>query len=185
MSKAKWGTVAIGVCGVWWAFATARVGAEGLAGLDAQLNGTGRIGTYAPQGTHIATPDAGVLSTSRDPVPAMARINAAADDGAPAASVTDGGNEVQPTDGAVAACRVEIARRRRVPPAKIAASEVVVRFTIERSGRVRDAEALTAAGTDLEVAACAKRVLSDWVFAKRAKDATVVERTYRFATARP
>ena len=99
--------------------------------------------------------------------------------------MTDGGNEVQPTDGAVAACRVGIARRRRVPPAKIAASEVVVRFTIERSGRVRDAEALTAAGTDLEVAACAKRVLSEWVFAKRAKDATVVERTYRFATARP
>ena len=62
MTKARWGTVAIGVCGVWWAFATARVGAEGLAGLDAQLNGTGRIGTYAPQGTHIATPDAGVSS---------------------------------------------------------------------------------------------------------------------------
>ena len=164
MTKARWGTVAIGVCGVWWAFATARVGAEGLAGLDAQLNGTGRIGTYATQGTHI---------------------NAATDDGARAATVTDGGNEVQPTDGAVAACRVEIARRRRLPPAKIAASEVVVRFTIERSGRVRDAEALTAAGTDLEVAACAKRVLSEWVFPKRAKDATVVERTYRFANARP
>ena len=115
----------------------------------------------------------------------MAHLNAATDDGARTATVTDGGNEVQPTDGAVAACRVEIARRRRLPPAKIAASEVVVRFTIERSGRVRDAEALTAAGTDLEVAACAKRVLSEWVFAKRAKDATVVERTYRFANARP
>src|SRR5437763_1523719 len=73
-----------------------------------------------------------------------------------------------------------VARRRRVPPAKIAASTVVVRFTIERDGRVRDAEALIAAGTDLEVAACAKRVVSQWVFAKRAKDATVVERTYRF-----
>ena len=185
MTKARWGTVAIGVCGVWWAFATARVGAEGLAGLDAQLNGTGRIGTYAPHGTQIAKPDAGGSSTSRDPVPAMAHINAATADGARAATVTDGGDEVQPPDGAVAACRVEIARRRRVPPAKIAASEVVVRFTIERSGRVRDAEALTAAGTDLEVAACAKRVLSEWVFAKRPKDATVVERTYRFANARP
>jgi hypothetical protein len=28
-------------------------------------------------------------------------------------------------------------------------------------------------------------VLSEWVFAKRAKEATVVERTYRFAAARP
>jgi hypothetical protein len=177
--------IAIGVCGAWWAFATARAGAEGLAGLEAQLSGTGRIGTYAPQATHIATPDGGISSTSRDPVPAMARVNTASDDGARAARVTDGGDEIQPTDGAVAACRVEIARRRRVPPAKIAASAVVVRFTIERSGRVRDAEALTADGTDLEVAACAKRVLSEWVFAKRTKDATVVERTYHFANTRP
>jgi hypothetical protein len=185
MSRAKWGMVAVGVCGAWWAFATARVGAEGLAGLDAQLSGTGRIGTYAPHATHIATPDAGVSSMSRDAVPAMTRTSAATDDAARGAHVTDGGEEVQPTDGAVAACRVEIARRRRVPPAKVAANAVVVRFTIERSGRVRDAEALTAEGTDLEVAACAKRVLSEWVFAKRAKDATVVERTYRFANARP
>ena len=184
MTRAKWGTVAIGVCGLCWAF-SARVGAEGLAGLDAQLSGTGRIGTYAPQGTHIATPDAGVSSASRDPVPALARVDTDVNDGARAGHATDGGTEVQPTDGAVAACRIEIARRRRVPPAKIAASAVVLRFTIERSGRVRDAEALTADGTDLEVAACAKRVLSEWVFAKRAKDATVVERTYRFANARP
>ena len=181
MTRAKWGMVAIGVCGVWWAVATARAGAEGLTGLDAQLNGTGRIGTFAPQGMQIASPDAGATPAARDPMPAMARANAAAaDDGMRDARMTDGGNEVQPTDGAVAACRVEVARRRRVPPAKIAASTVVVRFTIERDGRVRDAEALIAAGTDLEVAACAKRVVSQWVFAKRAKDATVVERTYRF-----
>jgi hypothetical protein len=48
---------------------------------------------------------------------------------------------------------------------------------------VRDAEALSADGTDLEVAACAKRVLSEWVFAKRAQGGTVVERTYRFGPA--
>jgi hypothetical protein len=58
---------------------------------------------------------------------------------------------------------------------------VVVRFTIEKSGRVREAEALSAVDTDLEVAACAKRVLSDWKFPKRVRDAeVVVERTYRF-----
>jgi outer membrane biosynthesis protein TonB len=70
-----------------------------------------------------------------------------------------------------------------MPPAKIAAGTVVLRFTIEKSGRVRDAEALSADGTDLEVAACAKRVLSEWVFAKRAQGGTVVERTYRFGPA--
>src|SRR3954464_13359192 len=103
MTIGKWGMIAIGVCGAWWALGTARVGAEGLAGLDAQLSGTGRIGTYAPQATHIATPDGGVSSASRDPVPAMARLNTDPGDGVRAAHVTDGGNEVQPTDGAVAA----------------------------------------------------------------------------------
>lgn len=185
MTKKKWGIVAIGVCGAWWTVATARVDAEGLTGLDAQLSGTGRIGTYTPPSTHIAKPDAGEAAMTRDAVPALERISAADDEHARAVAATDGGEEVQPTDNAVMACRIEVARRRRVPPSMIAASSVVVRFTIELNGRVRNAEALTAEGTDLEVAACAKRVLSGWVFGKRAKGTTVVERTYRFVAARP
>jgi hypothetical protein len=122
-----------------------------------------------------------VPATGRDPVPAIAR--AGDEPSAQVAALPAGVSEldVRPTDDAVAACRIEVARRRHLPPAKIAAESVVVRFTIERSGRVRDAEALSAAGTDLEVAACAKRVLSEWKFAKRARDGIVVERTYRFA----
>jgi hypothetical protein len=183
MTKAKWGMVAIGVCGAWWAIATARVAAEGLAGLDAQLNETGRIGVYTPPATHIApgAPDGGnpKAGVTRDPEPVQARIDDAAER---ARHPADGGTLVQPTDSAVAACRVEVARRRRVPPSMIAATTVVLRFTIEPNGRVHNAEALSAPGTDLDVAACAKRVLSEWVFPKRLKDATQVERTYRFVT---
>jgi hypothetical protein len=178
--------IAIGVfvlCGA----ASAWVWADGLAGLDTQLTGTGRIGTYAPSdAARIAPPDAGAPINSRDPVAAAARANAedeAREEAAAAPpSTTTGGDEVRTTEGSVTACRIEIARRRRVPPAQIAASSVVLRFTIERSGRVRNAEAIAAAGTDLEVAACAKRVLSQWVFAKRAtgRTPTLVERTYRF-----
>ena len=153
---------------------------EGLAGLDAQLTGTGRIGTLAPEVGHIApASDAGPPPGARDPAPANVRIDDEA--AGRAARAGDRGNwEVGLTEAKVAACHLEVARRRHLPPAKIAAGTVVLRFTIEKTGRVRNAEALSAEGTDLEVAACAKRVLSEWVFAKRAQGGTVVERTYRF-----
>jgi len=174
--------IAIGVfvvCGA----ASAWVGAEGLTGLDAQLSGTGRIGTYTPSdGTRIAPPDAGATPSARDPMAALARVQGDSDVAAAPQSSNAGDSETRMTDGAVAACRVEVARRRGVPPAKVAAGSVVVRFTIDRGGRVHDAEAVSATGTDLEVAACAKRVVSEWVFAKRASGRpAVVERTYRFA----
>src|SRR5262245_3531983 len=169
--------IAIVVCGT----AAAPVWAEGLAGIGTQLNGTGRIGTYTPELTRIAaSPDGGVANSGRDPKSALARIGDDADSRAAKVIEPGGETELASTDGAVASCRIEIARRRQVPPAKIAAGTVVLRFTIERTGRVREAEALSAPGTDLEVAACAKRVVSEWVFAKRAADGAVVKRTYRF-----
>jgi hypothetical protein len=177
MKDAGWAVIAIVVCGT----AAAPAWAEGLAGIGTQLNGTGRVGTFTPESTRIASPDAGVAASTRDPASAVARISDDADSRTATAS-EPGDAELASTDPAVVACRVEIARRRRVPPAKVAAGTVVLRFTIERSGRVREAEALSAPGTDLEVAACAKRVLSEWVFAKRATDGTVAKRTYRFAS---
>jgi len=169
---------------------SARARAEGLSGLDAKLNATGRVGTFAPQtgGIPAATPDAGAAEKSRDPRRALTRLEddsaateaAARAPGAPAPTAADD-VELERTDGAVAACRIEVARRRRVPPAKVAAGTVVLRFTIEKSGQVREAEALSAVDTDLEVAACAKRVLSGWTFTKRARDPLVVERSYRFS----
>ena len=77
-------------------------------------------------------------------------------------------------------CRVEVARRRRVAPSRVAAKSVTLRWTIEPSGRVHDAEAVLAPQTDIEVAACAKRVISDWVFAKQAAGPQTVEWTYTF-----
>lgn len=169
--------VAVVVCGA----AAAPVWAEGLTGIGTQLSGTGRIGTYTPELAHIASPDGGVAASTRDPASAAARMSDETDSRATTV-IEPGDAELASTDAAVVACRVEIARRRRVPPAKVAAGTVVLRFIIERSGRVREAEALSAPGTDLEVAACAKRVLSEWVFAKRAAAGTVAKRTYRFAS---
>jgi hypothetical protein len=77
-------------------------------------------------------------------------------------------------------CRIEVARRRRVAPSRVAAKSVTLRWTIEPSGRVQDAEAVLAPQTDTEVAACAKRVISDWTFAKQPGGAQTVEWTYTF-----
>jgi hypothetical protein len=166
------------------AIGPARARADGLAGLEAKLRETGRIGTPAPQSAGpipAAAPEAGAAERARDPRQASARIE---DDRAVAAAARPPAvydEDLQHTDGAVVACRIEVARRRRLPPAKIAAGTVVLRFTIEMSGRVHEAEALSAVDTDLEVAACAKRVLSEWTFPRRARDRVVVERTYRFS----
>lgn len=77
-------------------------------------------------------------------------------------------------------CRIEVARRRRVAPSRVPAKSVTLRWTIESSGRVHDAEALLAPQTDTEVAACAKRVISDWTFTKQPGGAQTVEWTYTF-----
>jgi hypothetical protein len=80
----------------------------------------------------------------------------------------------------LAQCRIEVARRRRVAPSRVAAESVTLRWTIDRAGRVHDAEAVSAEHTDLEVAACAKRVMSEWTFSKRAEGPVTVEWKFEF-----
>jgi hypothetical protein len=174
-----WGWVIIGMTLSGAAFA--EPGGSGLAGLDAQLKTTGRVGDLVPRSTaqiEAASPDGGVAART----PTLPAPSLDAEGQARAASEPPGlaEEEYRRTDGPVTACRVEIARRRRIAPVKVAARTVTVRFTIEPDGRVRDAEALAAAGTDLEVAACAKRVVSEWVFAKHAQGPIVVQRRYLF-----
>ena len=162
--------------------ASAEPAATGLTGLDDKLSSTGRIGAYAPQSSSqiapgVAPPTSESDSASRAlrPVSTERALSVPADRRGGLAE-----EEFTPTDGRVTACRVEVARRRQVAPKKLAAKEVVLRFNIEADGRVRNAEAVSALDTDLEIAACAKRVLSEWVFAKHAGEAIAVERTYRF-----
>ncbi len=180
--KVRW--VFLGVMiGAVAGYASAEPAATGLTGLDDKLSSTGRIGAYAPQSAGqiapgIAPPTAESDSASRGLQPVSTeRPNL----GVPADR--RGGlaeEEFTPTDGPVAACGVEVARRRQVAPKKLAAKEVVLRFKVEADGHVRNAEAVSALDTDLEIAACAQRVLSEWVFAKHAGAAIAVERTYRF-----
>jgi hypothetical protein len=179
---ARW--VVLGVMiGAAAGYASAEPAATGLAGLDSQLNRTGRIGAYAPQSSSSIAPAIAPPASERDST-ARALRPLSSDHGNLGDQVDRRGGlaeeEFVPTEGRVTACRVEVARRRQVSPKKLAAKEVVLRFNVEADGHVRDAEAVSAPDTDLEIAACAKRVLSEWVFAKHVGDAIAVERTYRF-----
>jgi len=180
--RARW--VVLGVMiGAAAGYASAEPAATGLAGLDQKLSSTGRIGAYAPQsagqiapGSAPPTSESDSASRALQPVSTERTILKVPAD-------RRGGlaeEEFTPTDGPVIACRVEVARRRQVAPKKLTAKEVVLRFDVQADGHVRNAEAISALDTDLEIAACAKRVLSDWVFAKHPGEPIAVERTYRF-----
>jgi len=180
--RARW--VVLGVMiGAVAGYASAEPAATGLTGLDDKLSSTGRIGAYAPQSSSQIAPGIAPPTTESDsasralqPVSAKpANLSAPVDRRGGLAE-----EEFTPTDGPVTACRVEVARRRQVAPNRLAAKEVVLRFNVQADGRVRNAEAVSALDTDLEIAACAKRVLSEWVFAKHPGEAIAVERTYRF-----
>ena len=163
--------------------ASAEPAVSGLSGLDDKLNTTGRVGTYVPSASSQIAP--AIVPATSEPDSAPRTPQPVATD---RANLGDQLNrrgslaeeEFVPTEGPVIGCRVEVARRRQVSPKKLAAKEIVLRFNVEADGHVRDAEAVSAPNTDLEIAACAKRVLSEWVFAKHAGEAIAVERTYRF-----
>ncbi|HLK93999.1 MAG TPA: hypothetical protein VKZ18_29165 [Polyangia bacterium] len=150
---------------------------NGLSGLDRALGDTGRIGVYTPSPAGQIQPPAVEADSAARP------LEKPAERAAPESSTRRPGlveEELRPTEARVGGCRLEVARRRQISPSKLAAREVVLRFTVQPDGRVRDAEAISAPDTDLEVAACAKRVLSEWVFARHHGDPIAVERTYRF-----
>lgn len=152
----------------------------GLNGLDRELGSTGRIGVYAPRSsTPIEPPPKEADTAARAPeLPTDDHEHQITGNKAAATVLSE--EEFHRTDAPVAACRVEVARRRQISPSKLAAKEVIVNFTVQPNGHVREAEAVSAAGTDLEIAACAKRVVSEWVFAKHTGRDIAAQRTYRF-----
>jgi outer membrane biosynthesis protein TonB len=154
---------------------------SGLAGLDSEMNGTGRVGdTWQRSEAAIAAPKIPDPSAAHQHAPATVAPTTR-DDHAPPPRGDLTEQEYRQTDVAVSNCRIEVARRRQVAPTSLAAGTVRLRFTVETSGRVRNAEAISETNTDLELAACAKRVLSEWRFAKHAAGEITVERVYRLA----
>jgi outer membrane biosynthesis protein TonB len=181
----KAGSLVLGAIVFWTAGGSALADnpPAGLAGLDVAMNGTGRIGNpWQRSEATIAAPNVSAEASARRHDRDTAAPAAPEDGQAPALQRGDLlEQEYRQTEVAVGNCRVEVARRRQVAPSRVAAGTVRLRFTVEPSGRVRDAEAVSQTGTDLELAACAKRVLSDWRFAKHTAGEITVERVYQLA----
>lgn len=165
---------------VLFAYAAASAEAQsGLAGLDAQLNGTGKIGVLTPRfENQVAAVPLGDVRP-RAELPRDGQVGGQLN-GPPAQTEALGEAELRQTEERVSGCRIEVARRRQLAPAKVAAGTVRLRFVVEPNGRVHDAEALSERDTDHEVAACAKRILSEWAFGKHAGTAVVIEHNYQF-----
>jgi hypothetical protein len=153
-----------------------------LNGLAEQLNGTGRFATMQVTKLSSIAP----ADDSRDSRN-EARVRAG---GADSSAQNVSSATVAPAMefhyrkalGAVENCRFDVARRRSMVPHDVAAGTVTLRWTIEPSGAVRDAEVITVSGTDAEVAACAKRVLAGWHFIKPLQGPVTLERAYTFRT---
>jgi hypothetical protein len=74
-------------------------------------------------------------------------------------------------------CRLDVARKRQVPPAVIVADTLTLRWTIIGSGYVVGMEVVGSTPVDAEVLDCIKREANDWRFTAPVGGDLRVERT--------
>jgi hypothetical protein len=80
----------------------------------------------------------------------------------------------------VESCRVDIARAKRVPPSKVVADELVLRWTIEPSGQTDSTEVVATTQVDLDLMDCVKAAMSRWSFSRPRGGAVRIERPFSF-----
>ena len=77
-------------------------------------------------------------------------------------------------------CRVDVARAKRVPPSKVVADELFLRWTIEPSGQVSSTEVVATTRVDLDLMDCVKAAMSRWSFTPPRGGAVRIERPFTF-----
>jgi hypothetical protein len=77
-------------------------------------------------------------------------------------------------------CRLDVARAKRVSPAKVVADRLILRWTIDLNGVVRSTEVVAATPVDLDLMDCVKAAMSQWSFTHPRGGAVHVERAYTF-----
>ncbi|HET6284814.1 MAG TPA: hypothetical protein VFH73_27910 [Polyangia bacterium] len=151
-----------------------------LHGLDEQLNRTGRFATVPVTTVGEITPAERTRGGRAEARVRRVQANSSGKDAAPPNTAALGDYQYNKALTAAEECHLDVARRRGVVPQNVPAGSMTIRWTIEATGVVRDAEALSVSGTDPEVAACAKRILTGWHFIRPTGGQVVVERTLTF-----
>jgi hypothetical protein len=77
-------------------------------------------------------------------------------------------------------CRVDVARAKRVPPSKVVADELLLRWTIEPTGQTGPTEVVATRQVDLDLMDCVKAAMSRWAFTPPRGGAVRIERPFAF-----
>ena len=88
--------------------------------------------------------------------------------------------EIEANFEAVENCRIDVARIRRVAPSKVAADELVLRWTIEPTGLTSSREVVATTQADPDLMDCVKAARSRWAFDRPRGGAIHVQRPFTF-----
>ena len=91
--------------------------------------------------------------------------------------------EIQANFETLENCRVDVARAKRVELSKVAADQLLLRWTIEPSGLIGSTEVVAARPVDLDLMDCVKAAMSRWSFSRPRGGAVHVERPFTFRRA--
>lgn len=90
------------------------------------------------------------------------------------------GQEIAANFEAVENCRVDVARAKRVPPSRVVADELLLRWTIEPTGQTGSTEVVATTQVDLDLMDCVKAAMSRWSFTRPRGGAVRIERPFTF-----
>ena len=81
-------------------------------------------------------------------------------------------------------CRINAARRRRVPLRDIEADRLTLRWTIAETGQAVAAKVVGTTAIDADVLDCVKRTMTGWTFSRPSGGPLPIERAFRFRPVR-
>jgi hypothetical protein len=146
------------------------------------LQETGRVGSMSVETQGLGTPRTASIN---GPVENVVQFGVA-EEHAPAkaaAGVIDPvvlEREIRARFFDARACRMEVARRKHVPPREIAAKSLALRWTILPSGMVNATEVVALSPTDGDLVTCLKSRMSQWRFTPPRGGMLSLDRPYSF-----